>query len=293
MAGDKGLKKYFWVLFFLLPSLLGLLIFTVLPMLASLGLTMFEWDLLTTPEFVGFDNFKHLFTDPTFWQSLSHTLYFIVGYVPIVIVLGLCVALLLNQKIKGRSFSRAAFFTPVISSWVAVSLLWMWIFRPKYGILNYLLGLFSITGPNWLYDTHWAMPAIIITSIWKDIGYIMIMYIAGLQNIPDEYYEAAALDGASRWQKLIYITLPMLSPTTFFALMISLINSFQVFDQVWIMTQGGPANSTTTLVQQIVMNATRYGRYGYAAAISWVLFLIIFGFTVLQNHLQKRWVFYE
>jgi len=293
MAGDKGLKKYFWVLFFLLPSLLGLLIFTVLPMLASLGLTMFEWDLLTTPEFVGFDNFKHLFTDPTFWQSLSHTLYFIVGYVPIVIVLGLGVALLLNQTIKGRSFSRAAFFTPVISSWVAVSLLWMWIFSPKYGILNYLLGLFSITGPNWLYDTHWAMPAIIITSIWKDIGYIMIMYIAGLQNIPDEYYEAAALDGASRWQKLIYITLPMLSPTTFFALMISLINSFQVFDQVWIMTQGGPANSTTTLVQQIVMNATRYGRYGYAAAISWVLFLIIFGFTVLQNHLQKRWVFYE
>jgi len=293
MAGDKGLKKYFWVLFFILPSLLGKLIFTVFPMLTSLGLTMFEWDLLTTPEFVGFENFKYLFTNPTFWQSLLHTLYFIVGYVPIVIVLGFGVALLLNQKIKGRSFSRAAFFTPVISSWVAVSLLWMWIFSPKYGILNYLLGLFSITGPNWLYDTQWAMPAIIITSIWKDIGYIMIMYIAGLQNIPDEYYEAAALDGAGRWQKLIHITFPMLSPTTFFALMISLINSFQVFDQVWIMTQGGPANSTTTLVQQIVMNATRYGRYGYAAAISWILFLIIFGFTVLQNHLQKRWVFYE
>lgn len=293
MAGDKGLKKLFWVLFFLLPSLLGLLIFTVIPMLSSLGLTLFEWDLLTSPNFVGLDNYKRLFKDPIFWQSLAHTLYFIVGYVPIVIVLGLCVALLLNQKLKGRSFIRAAFFTPVISSWVAVSLLWMWIFSPKYGILNYILSLFSISGPNWLYDTSWAMPAIIITSIWKDTGYIMIMYIAGLQNIPDEYYEAAALDGASGWQKFIHITLPILSPTTFFVIMISLINSFQVFDQVWIMTQGGPANSTTTLVQQIVMNATRYGQYGYASTYSWVLFAIIFGFTVLQNRLQKRWVFYE
>lgn len=293
MAGDKGLKKLFWVLFFLLPSLLGLLIFTVIPMLSSLGLTLFEWDLLTSPNFVGIDNYKRLSKDPIFWQSLAHTLYFIVGYVPIVIVLGLCVALLLNQKLKGRSFIRAAFFTPVISSWVAVSLLWMWIFSPKYGILNYILSLFSISGPNWLYDTSWAMPAIIITSIWKDTGYIMIMYIAGLQNIPDEYYEAAALDGASGWQKFIHITLPILSPTTFFVIMISLINSFQVFDQVWIMTQGGPANSTTTLVQQIVMNATRYGQYGYASTYSWILFAIIFGFTVLQNRLQKRWVFYE
>ena len=293
MVGDKGIKKYFWVLFFLLPSLLGLLVFTVIPMLASLGLTLFDWDLLTSPEFVGFDNYKELFTDPVFWQSLSHTFYFIAGYVPIVIVLGLGVALLLNQKLKGRAIFRAAFFTPVISSWVAVSLLWIWIFSPKYGILNYLLSLFSIAGPQWLYDAKWAMPAVIITSIWKDIGYIMIMYIAGLQNIPEVYYEAAALDGANRWQRLIYITLPTLSPTTFFAVMISLINSFQVFDQVWIMTQGGPANATSTLVQQIVMNATRYGRYGYASTYSWVLFVIIFAFTLLQNYLQKRWVFYE
>lgn len=293
MAGDRGIKKYFWILFFILPSLLGLLIFTILPMLASLGLTLFDWDLLTPPKFVGLANFKQLFADPIFWKSLTNTLYFIACYIPVVIILGLLVALLLNQNIKGRSFLRASFFTPVISSWVAISLLWTWIFSPKYGIMNYVLGLFSITGPNWLYDTHWAMPAIIITSVWKDIGYIMIMYLAGLQNVSDEYYEAAELDGANSWQKFIHITFPMLSPITFFALIISLINSFQIFDQVWIMTQGGPANSTTTLVLQIVMNATRYGRYGYAAAISWVLFMLIFGFTVLQNQLQKKWVFYE
>jgi len=203
------------------------------------------------------------------------------------------VALLMNQKLIGRTFFRGAFFMPVISAWVAVALMWTWIFNPKFGIVNYLLGMIGITGPAWLYDPNWAMPAIILTSVWKDTGFIMVLFLASLQNIPHEYYEAAALDGANAWAKFRYITLPLLSPTVFFTLIISLINSFQVFDQVWIMTQGGPAGSTSVLVEQIVNNSFRYGRMGYAATLSWVLFLIVFAVTIFQTRMQKNWVAYE
>lgn len=292
MAGEKGLRKLFWVSFFLAPSLLGLFLFTATPILASLGLTLFEWDLLTPAEFVGLDNFRRLLQDDTFWKALGNTLYFIGGYIPLVMVLALGVAVVLNQKLRGLVLFRTAFFIPVVSAWVAVALLWKWIFNPRMGLLNYLLSLLGINGPAWLLDPTWAMPAIIITSVWKDIGFIMIMFLAGLQGIPEEYYEAAEIDGASGWQRLRYITLPLLSPTAFFALIISLINSFQVFDQVWIMTEGGPAGATTVLVERIVKNAFSYNRMGYAAAISWVLFLLVFSATALQMKLQKRWVHY-
>ena len=293
MAGEKGLRKYGWVLFFLFPSLIGLALFTLIPILASLGLTLFEWDLLTPPEFVGLGNFQRLISDQDFWSSLAHTLSFIVGYIPLVMVLALGVAVVLNQKLKGVIFFRAAFFTPVVSAWVAIALLWSWIFNPKFGIVNYLLGLVGIQGPAWLFDPHWAMPAIIITSVWKDIGFLMVMFLAGLQGIPQEYYEAAAIDGAGGWQRFRRITLPLLSPTTFFALIISLINSFQVFDQVWVMTGGGPAGATSVLVERIVKNAFSYSRMGYAATLSWVLFLLVFTATLIQMRLQKRWVTYD
>ncbi len=288
-------QKYLWVAFFLFPSLAGLLIFLIIPMLASLVLTFYEWDPLIPTRFIflGLENYQTLIKDGDFWDALRHTLFFIVGYIPLVLVSGLGVALLMNQKLIGRTFFRGAFFMPVISAWVAVALMWTWIFNPKFGIINYLLGLIGITGPTWLYDPNWAMPAIILTSVWKDTGFIMILFLSSLQSIPNEYYEAAALDGANNWAKFRYITLPLLSPTVFFTLIISLINSFQVFDQVWIMTEGGPAGATTVLVQQIVNNSFRYGRMGYAATLSWVLFLIVFAVTIFQTRMQKNWVTYE
>ena len=295
IAQRRTVQKYLWVGFFLFPSLAGLLVFLITPMLASLALTFYEWDPLipTHFTFVGMENYLTLIRDTNFWSALGHTLYFIAGYIPLVLVTGLGVALLMNQKLIGRTFLRGAFFMPVISAWVAVALMWSWIFNPKYGIINYLLGLIGIVGPNWLYDPNWAMPAIILTSVWKDTGFIMVLFLSSLQNIPQEYYEAAALDGADGWAKFRYITLPLLSPTVFFTLIISLINSFQVFDQVWIMTEGGPAGSTSVLVEQIINNSFRYGRMGYAATLSWVLFLIVFGVTIFQTRMQKNWVTYD
>ena len=289
------IQKYLWVAFFLFPSLAGLLVFLIIPMLSSLVLTLYEWDPLIPTRFIfiGFENYQALIKDGDFWDALRHTLFFIVGYIPLVLASGLGVALLMNQKLIGRTFFRGAFFMPVISAWVAVALMWTWIFNPKFGIINYLLGLIGITGPAWLFDPNWAMPAIILTSVWKDTGFIMILFLSSLQSIPNEYYEAAALDGANNWAKFRYITLPLLSPTVFFTLIISLINSFQVFDQVWIMTEGGPAGATTVLVQQIVNNSFRYGRMGYAATLSWVLFLIVFAVTIFQTRMQKNWVTYE
>lgn len=211
---------------------------------------------------------------------------------PSVIVISLGIAIILNKNIKGRMFFRAAYFVPVVSSWVAVSLIWKWLFNPSFGIINYVLSLVGISGPAWLHDPQFAMIAIIITSVWKDIGFLMVMFLAGLQNIPDTYYEAASIDGASSFRKFWNITVPLLAPTTFFVLIISLINSFQVFDQVMIMTGGGPAGTTTVLVQQIYNHAFRYYEMGYASAMSWFLFVIIFVITAVQMKLQKRWVDY-
>jgi len=293
MAGEKGWRKSIWVCFFLLPSLAGMISFALVPILASLGLTLYEWDLLTPPQFVGLDNFERLLHDKNFWTALAHTLYFIAGYIPLVMVLALAVAVVLNRNVRGQTLFRTAFFIPVVSAWVAVALLWKWIFNPRFGILNYLLGVVGLKGPAWLFDPQWAMPAIIITSVWKDIGFVMVMFLAGLQGIPADYYEAASIDGAGGGQRFLYITLPLLSPTTFFALIISLINSFQVFDQVWIMTGGGPAGATSVLVEQIVKNAFSYSRMGYAAALSWALFLLVFAATIFQMRAQKRWVTYD
>ena len=288
----KKKNQKVWIILFLSPSLFGLLIFVAFPILASLGLTFFEWDMLTPPNFVWFSNFTRLFADENFWQSLKHTLGFILGYIPLVIITSLSAALLLDQKLFGRKFLRTAFFIPVVSAWVAVALLWMWIFNPKFGLLNFLLSLIGIVGPAWLYDPAWAMPAIILTSVWKDTGFFMVMFMAGLQNIPEIYYEASKIDGANRLDRFFRITLPLLSPVTFFVTIMALINSFQVFDQVWIMTKGGPAGATSVVVEQIVKNAFSYSRMGYASTISWALFIMVFSATLIQMWAQKRWVNY-
>lgn len=291
MVGDRGIRRFAWVALFIAPGLSGLLLFTIGPIVASLVLTLFEWDLLTSPEFVGLDNFRRLRHDPDFWDALRHTLTFIVGYVPLVMVLALLLALVLNAKLRGIGVLRTAFFIPVVSSWVAVALLWSWLFNPKYGLVNYLLGQVGIDGPGWLFDRSWAMPAIILTSVWKDLGFVMVLFLAGLQAIPGDYYEAASLDGAGSFERLRSITLPLLAPTTFFVTVISIINSFQVFDQVWVMTGGGPAGATSVLVERVVKHAFSYGEMGYAATISWVLFVLVFVVTLVQLRLQRRSAF--
>lgn len=187
---------------------------------------------------------------------------------------------------------RTVYFLPVVTSWVVVSLVWKWLLNPQFGIVNYVLGLVGIHGPGWWLDPHWAMPSVILASAWKDLGFVMVIFLAGLQAIPEEYYDAASVDGAGRWARFRHVTVPLLSPATFFVVVISLVNNFQVFDQVWVMTQGGPAGSTSVVVQQVVQNAFDYGRMGYASAMSWVLFAVILVITVTQLRLQKRWVFY-
>jgi multiple sugar transport system permease protein len=243
--------------------------------------------------YIGTGNFKELYHDAEFRGAFQHTLTYLVFYIPAVLTLALGAALLLNRPLRGMAFFRMATFVPVVSSWVVVALMWKWIFNPRYGLLNYLLAQVGITGPAWLFDPNSALYAIIIASVWKDTGFIAVMYLAGLQSISPTYYEAAHIDGARPWQSFRYITLPLLTPTTFFALIISLINGFQIFEQSWLMPEQFAQRGTTVVVQQIVNNAFRYNRMGYAAAMSWVLFAVIFAVTLVQLRLQNRWVHYE
>ncbi|HEU0242748.1 MAG TPA: sugar ABC transporter permease [Candidatus Limnocylindrales bacterium] len=292
MVGERGWRKVGLVSFFLLPALLPLLIFRVLPMVASVGVSLTEWNLLRPPVLVGLDNYLGLLGDKNFHRALVNTLYYMVGYLPLVLVGALATAVLLNSKLKGSSFFRGVYFLPVVTSWVVVALLWKWLLSPEGGMVNYLLSLVGIDGPGWWTDRAWAMPSIILASAWKDLGFSMLILLAGLQNIPEHLYEAARIDGAGRWQRLRHITLPLLTPFIFFAMVLSMIGAFQVFDQVWIMTEGGPAGATTVVMEQVVKNAFKYGLMGEASAMSWVLFAIILAFTVVQLRAQRRWVHY-
>ncbi|THF85549.1 sugar ABC transporter permease [Deinococcus sp. KSM4-11] len=286
---ERGLNRTLTLALFLGPALVGAALFLVGPILASLVLAFMHWDLLTPMRFAGLANFQRLLHDPDFWGALRHTLTFIVGYVPLVMAVGFLVALGLNARIPGRGLLRALYFLPVVTSWVAVGLVWKWLLNPQYGLLNNALGAVGIQGPAWLFDPRWAMPAVILTSLWKDTGFVMTILLAGLQNIPPEYQEAAAIDGASGAQLHRFITLPLLAPALFFALTISLINSFQVFDQVYVMTGGGPAGATTVLIERIVKGAFSYSQMGYAAAMSWALFLLVFGTSFVISRLRARW----
>lgn len=292
MVGQRGWRQIPIVMLFIAPSLIGLVLFLLGPLLWSLGISFTSWDLLTPPRYVGLANFTELLNSSDVRDSLRHTLYFIVGYLPAVLILGLGLALLLNRPLRGLSLYRTAFFMPVVSSWVAVSLMWRWLLNPAFGLVNYLLGLAHLPQPGWWADPHWSMPAVIIASIWKDVGFVMVLLLAGLQGIDRTFYEAAMIDGAGSWARFRHITVPLLSPSIFFVIVISLINSFQVFDQVWVMTAGGPGGSSSVIVEQIVRNAFSYGRMGYASALSWVLFVIIFAITAIQFVAQRRWVHY-
>ncbi|GBE24236.1 MAG TPA: sugar ABC transporter permease [Actinobacteria bacterium] len=286
-----GSARRWWVAF-LAPSFVLLIIFTIVPIAAAGVLSLFQWDLLTDPEFVGLGNFAELARDRQFRSAVVHTLVFIAGYLPVVMVVGLSLALLLNRRSRLAGVSRVVFFMPVVSAWVAVALMWRWMLNSRFGVINWMLGLIGIEGPQWLFERGWAMVSVIGVSVWKDAGFVMILFLAGLQAIPADCREAAFVDGANPWQTFWKVTLPLLTPTVFLVSVILLINSFQVFEQVWILTGGGPLESTTVVVEQIVRNAFSFGRMGYAAAMSWILFAFIFTVTLIQTRLQRRWVHY-
>lgn len=278
---------------FVAPLIFGLLVFTYGPVLAAFGLSFTKGDYISTPKWIGLDNYTTLLREDLFWKSLQNTLYYVVGVVPAGMVLSLLLALAMNQKLRGIVFFRTVFFLPTITSSVAISLMWLWIYNPEFGVINFLLKQIGVKGPTWLSSPTWAMPAVIIMSIWRGLGYNMLIYLAGLQGIPDVYYEAAEIDGAGKFAKFWYITVPLLSPTTFLLLILGMIGAFQVFEYTYVMTGGGPVYATLTLVLHIYNNAFRNFQMGYASALAYVLFFILLGLTLIQFRLQHRWVHYE
>ncbi|THF85529.1 sugar ABC transporter permease [Deinococcus sp. KSM4-11] len=280
---------------FLAPSLVLFAVFVLLPVLAAFGISFTSWDLFTAPHFAGFENYRQLlFEDKLFHKVLGNTALYVVWTVPIQMALAFIVALLLNRGVWGQNALRVIYFLPVVSSTVAVALIWSWIFNSNFGILNALLSRLGVQDlPGWLNSSRYALPALIIVAIWQGLGYSMVLFLAGLQGISRDAYEAGEIDGAVGWKKHRYITLPLLSPTTFFVTIVSLIGSFQVFDLAFVMTQGGPANATNTIVYYVYQNAFQFYRMGYASAAAMILFAIILTFTLIQYRLQNRWVHYD
>jgi multiple sugar transport system permease protein len=285
---------------FLLPSLLGLLIFTALPIIVAFGLSFVRWNLLTPPVFVGVSNYVELLTrDPVFRTVFRNTLFFTVAIVPLQLILGLSLALALNRPIRGLTFYRTIYFMPVVTTIVAAALIFQWMFNRDFGVISaaiWKLGEWTglpIAPPDWLNSTTWARWAVVILTLWKNVGFTIVIYLAALQGVPQDLYDAADVDGASAWQRLRNVTLPLISPTTYFLLVIQMIGAFQLFSEAFVMTKGGPAQATTTIVYYIYQNAFQFGRMGKAAAVAWVLFAFIFICTLIQTQLQRRWVHYE
>lgn len=289
----RGKRKALTVVAFLTPSLLGFALFSITPIFRSFFLSLTSWDILQPANWVGLENYRQLLQGEEFWRVMRNTVEFIVLYVPLIIASSLGVASLLNRNFRGVLVYKVLFFLPVLTSWVAGALIWKWILNYHYGIVNKLLGYLGIQGPAWLTDKLWAMPGVVLASIWKDTGFFALIFLAALKGINIEYYEAASIDGASHWQRFRLITLPLISPTTFFVLITSIINSFQVFTQVMIITEAGPAGATQVIIERIYRYAFQFYKMGYAAALSWVLFIIIFIMTWFQWRLQKKWVNYD
>ncbi len=274
----------------LLPSFIIFAVFTVYPIIYSLYLSLHDCSLLGgSRTFVGFANYARMFESSDFRQAVSNTVKYAIGTVPIGATLSMFVAVLLNKNIRGRAFYRVAYFMPVVTSMVAVAIVWAWMFDPYYGLFNALLGKIGVDGPAWLADPKWSLPAVIILGVWKNLGYNMVIFLAGLQSVPTELYESAEIDGAGAWQKFRFVTMPLMRATTGFVLIMSTIKSFQVFGQVYVMTGGGPMNSTMVLVYYIYRQAFEFYRSGYASAVAWFLFVVILILTICQKSLLKEY----
>ena len=286
---------------FLLPSLIGLMIFSLMPLIISGLISLTDWnglDQLMQPgffqeHFIGLENYKTILTTPEFWKTLGNTAEYIVLYIPFMLAASLLVAYLLSRPRKAIGVFRVVYYIPVLTSWVAASLIWKSVLAPQYGALNGILEIFGIEGPGWLLDEKWAMPAIVLVSVWKEMGFFGLILLSGIVGINKTYYEAADIDGANGWTKFIKITLPLLTPSIFYVVIVAMINSFQLFPQIMIMTGGGPNGATQVMVERIYQYGFRYFRMGYAAAFSWILFAIIMVFTAIQMKGQERWVHYD
>jgi multiple sugar transport system permease protein len=275
------------------PVLIAFALFNLYPMALGLYLSFTDWDILRPPVFVGAKNYGTLLTDELLWKAVGQTLYYAVASVAGTTALSLGLALALNQRLRSIGLYRTFFFLPAVTSVIAIAAVWRWLYNSEYGLINALLDMAGLRPLNWLGDASLAMPAVILMSVWRSAGFNTVLFLAGLQGVPQEYYEAAQIDGASPWSRFRHITLPLVSPTTFFVVVNGLIGSWQVFDQVYILTRGGPHLSTVTVVYLIYSNGFEWYKTGYAAAMAYGLFLIILLFTAVQFVLQRRWVFYS
>ncbi|MBI5670086.1 MAG: sugar ABC transporter permease [Chloroflexi bacterium] len=288
LARREALSFYILIL----PWLVGFLVFLAYPMLRSLYLSFTSYDLLSPPVWVGFRNFERIFSDANFWQSVKVTFLYALGSVPGGTIIALALAMVLSQKLRGVNIWRTIFFIPSILSSIAVAVLWLFIFRPEGGLLNMVLGVFGIQGPDWLLSEQWALPALILMSWWS-VGGQIVIYLAGLKGIPEVLYEAAEIDGANDLAKFRFVTLPMLSPTIFFNVVLAIIGALQVFDAGYVMTRGGPNDATLFYMLNLYERAFQMAQMGYASALAWILFVIIMVITLLVIRSSAAWVYYE
>ncbi|GHV47109.1 sugar ABC transporter permease [Spirochaetia bacterium] len=279
---------------FLLPNIVGFLAFTAIPVVASLIISLYDWPVLGKHQFIGLDNYIRLFTgDPLFLKVMGNTFLYVIFYVTFNFLLAMALAVWLTTRVSGRQIYRSVFFIPQVTPVVAMAMIWRYMFMPKYGLINNVLSIVGIPDINWLGDMKMAMPAIIIMSVWQGFGYNMVIFIAGLLGVPASQKEAAKIDGAGGAKVFFHITLPLMSPSIFFAIVMTVISSFQVFDQTLIMTAGGPGNATNTIVLYLYQNAFTYLKMGYASSMAWVLFALIMIVTAIQMVGQRNLVYYE
>jgi len=277
---------------FVMPWLLGFVIWTAGPMLASIVISFMKWEVITPPEFIGIKNFVDLAHDPLFLICLYNTAFYTFLGVPLQLLVALLTAVLLNSKVRGIALYRTIYYLPSVTPVIASAMLWLWIFNPEFGLANSILKRFGLPPQLWLLDPVLAKPAFVVMSLWG-VGGAMVIFLAGLQGIPVELYEAASIDGANTRQSFWRITLPLLTPVIFFNLLIGLIDSFQIFSSAFVMTNGGPQNRTLFYVLYLYRNGFQYFQMGYASALAWVLFVIVLVFTLIQLRLSRRWVYYE
>ncbi len=292
--GKKRRRKERWIIFsFLAPNIVGFLIFTLIPVFATGVISLTEWNLIGEMEFVGLENYFKVFETKRFYQVMGNTLFYTIATVPLGLFLALCLSVLMNRKIRGITVYRTIYYLPVVSSGVAIAMLWKYLYADNVGLLAMVWKFFGAEAPRWLTSTKWSMTAISIMSVWKGLGGTIVLLLAGLQSISPSYYEAAKIDGANGWQQFTNVTIPLLTPTLFFQLIMSIINSFQVFDATAILTEGGPGFSSTSIVYYIYTSAFKDLKFGYACALAMVLFFIILVITLVQWLGQKKWVNYD
>ncbi|OXM84352.1 sugar ABC transporter permease [Paenibacillus rigui] len=280
-----------WI--FVSPMVIGFTALLMVPLLQAFYMSLTDWPLLGKSKFIGFDNYAHIVSDREFWRVLGNTFYFAAGLVPLNITIALLLAVLLSKSMKGISWFRTALFVPVMTSLIVWSIVWKYMFATDSGFINQILQLVGIQGPAWLYNPHLAMPAVILTSVLKNVGLNMVLFIAALQQVPAHLYEAAKIDGAGRFTQFIRVTIPLISPTLFLTIIMTVIGSMKVFGQIYVMTQGGPGSSTKVMVYYIWEKAFKLFEFGYASALAYILFFLIMAFTLIQWTLRKRWIFHE